>query len=134
MNYLQFNHLHILATALLQWILGALWYSPVLFGKPWNAVVNVPPEKKKTRMIFGMIASYIGSVIVAFMLMHVLWWADATSLKRSALVGFSLWAGFVFAPLSAQYVYEGRPFKLFAINTGYWLVALLASAALLVRW
>ena len=117
----------------MQWLLGALWYSPVLFGKPWKAMVDVPPERKKTRMVLGMIASFIGSVIVSFLLMHVLWWAGVDGLKRGVFVGFILWAGFIFAPLSAQYIYEGRSFKLFAINTGYWLVALLMSSALLAR-
>jgi hypothetical protein len=133
MSFLQFNHLHILTSALMQWLLGALWYSPVLFGKPWKAMVDVPPERKKTRMVLGMIASFIGSVIVSFLLMHVLWWAGVDGLKRGVFVGFILWAGFIFAPLSAQYIYEGRSFKLFAINTGYWLVALLMSSALLAR-
>jgi hypothetical protein len=134
MNLLHFNHLHVFAVALLQWLLGALWYSPVLFAKPWKAMVGVPSETKKNRMVLGMIASFVGSLMVSFMLMHVLWWADTGSLRHALLVGLGLWIGFIFAPLCAQYVYEDRPFKLFAINTGYWLVALLASCAVLVRW
>jgi hypothetical protein len=134
MSFLQFNHLHILTVAVLQWLLGALWYSPVLFAKPWSAMVDVPSEAKKNRMILGMIASFVGNLVLSFLLMHVLWWAGGDSLKRGAFVGFVLWAGFIFAPLSAQYIYEGRPFKLFAINTGYWLIALSASGALLARW
>ena len=134
MSILHFNHLHVFAAALLQWLLGALWYSPVLFAKPWKAMVEVPPESKKNRMVLGMIASFIGCLIVSFMLMHLLWWSDTEGLKRALLVGLSLWLGFIAAPLAAQYIYEGRPFKLFAINTGYWLLAILAGCALLVRW
>ncbi|MGD0859454.1 MAG: DUF1761 domain-containing protein [Terracidiphilus sp.] len=134
MSLLHFNHLHVFAAALLQWLLGALWYSPVLFAKPWKAMVGVPSEAKKSRMILGMIASFVGSLMVSFMLMHVLWWSDTGSLRHALLVGLGIWIGFIFAPLCAQYIYEGRPFKLLAINTGYWLVALLASCAVLVRW
>ena len=50
------------------------------------------------------------------------------------VIGFIVWAGFMAAPLSASYIYEGRPFKLFAINLGYWLVCLLASGVLLALW
>jgi hypothetical protein len=50
------------------------------------------------------------------------------------LIGFILWLGFIAAPLAASYIYEGRPFKLFAINTGYWLVGLLITGGLLAVW
>jgi hypothetical protein len=33
-----------------------------------------------------------------------------------------------------QGIYEGRPFKLFAINQGYWLVGLMIVGAMLAVW
>jgi len=134
MSFLHFNHMHVLMAALVQWVLGALWYSPVLFANPWTAMVEVRPEAKGSRMAIGMIASFIGSLVVSFLLMHVVWWSGAYGFKQGARVGFILWAGFIFVPLAAQYLYEGRPFKLFAANTGYWLVALMMSGALLAHW
>ena len=38
------------------------------------------------------------------------------------------------APNFAQGIYESRPFKLFAINSGYWLVGLLITGGLLATW
>jgi len=133
MSYLHFNYLTVLGAAVFQWILGALWYS-VLFAKPWKAMVVVNPETKNRTMIVGMIASFISSLILSFLLLHILWWAEASGLKRGALVGFVLWAGFVAAPMVASHIYESRPIKLFLINTGYWLVALVLSGALMARW
>jgi hypothetical protein len=37
----------------------------------------------------------------------------------------------VAAPLFSETIYERRPFKLFAISTGYWLVALVISGGVL---
>jgi hypothetical protein len=85
-------------------------------------------------MIVGMIASFIGSVVTSLMLAHVVIWSGAKSVAAGALIGFILWLGFLAAPLCASYIYEGRPFKLFAINTGYWLVALLITGGLLAVW
>ncbi len=129
------NHLALLVSALIQWFLGALWYSPVLFAKPWMAMVHPPSgaEKKKT-LAAGMIASFIGSLILSFVLWHVVAWAGADTWLSGALVGFVAWAGFIASPLFAQGIYESRPFKLFAINTGYWLVGLLISGGLLAVW
>jgi hypothetical protein len=37
-------------------------------------------------------------------------------------------------PLFAQHIYEKRPFRLFAINAGYWLVAMMVSGGILGWW
>lgn len=135
MHHLQFNHYAILVCALIQWFLGAIWYSPVLFAKPWMAIVGIQPgNAKKSSMITGMILSFVGSLMLSFVLAHMVIWAGATTAAWGALIGFIAWAGFMAAPLAASYVYEGRPFKLFAINLGYWLVGLVVSGILLAVW
>jgi hypothetical protein len=50
------------------------------------------------------------------------------------IVGFICWLGLIAAPMFPQGIYEGRPFKLFAINAGYWLIALLGTGAILAVW
>ena len=135
MHHLHFNHWAILVSALIQWFLGAAWYSPALFAKPWRSMVFVRPDStKNNRMIVGMIASFIGSLVTSLMLAHVVTWSGAATIGFGALIGFIVWLGFIAAPLCASYIYEGRPFKLFAINTGYWLVGLLISGGLLAVW
>jgi hypothetical protein len=134
MHHLHFNHWAILVSALIQWFLGAAWYSPALFAKPWMAMVSVRTKTKTVSMIVGMIASFVGSVVTSFILAHVVIWSGAATFSLGALIGFILWLGFIAAPLAASYIYEGRPFKLFAINTGYWLVALIVTGGLLAVW
>ena len=134
MHHLHFNHWAILVSALIQWFLGAAWYSPALFAKPWMAMVSVRTKTKTVGMIVGMIASFVGSVVTSFILAHVVMWSGAAIFSLGALIGFILWLGFIAAPLAASYIYEGRPFKLFAINTGYWLVALIVTGGLLAVW
>jgi hypothetical protein len=135
MAHLHFNHWAILVSAVIQWLLGAVWYSPALFAKPWMAMVLVRTDSTKKRsMILGMITSFIGSLVTSLMLAHVVIWSGAPGPAAGALIGLILWLGFIAAPLAASYIYEGRPFKLFAINTGYWLVGLLISGALLAVW
>ena len=135
MHELHFNHWAILVSAVIQWLLGAVWYSPALFAKPWAAVVGISKDTSKTSsMVMGMIASFIGSLVTSLMLAHVVLWSGAPGAAAGALIGFIMWLGFIAAPLAASYIYEGRPFKLFAINTGYWLVCLLASGILLAVW
>jgi hypothetical protein len=130
-----FNHLAILSSALILWFLGAAWYSPALFAKPWMAMLGIGKgEGKRTALYVGMIASLIGDLILSFMLAHFIVWSGTTTCKRGAMIGFIVWIGFFAAPNLPQSIYEGRPFKLFAINNGYWLVGLLIVGALLGAW
>jgi hypothetical protein len=135
MHELHFNHWAILVSAVIQWLLGAVWYSPALFARQWAAMVGISKDSSKSKtMVLGMIASFIGSLVTSFVLAHVVLWSGAQTFGIGALIGLILWMGFIAAPLWASYIYEGRPARLFAINTGYWLVALMISGGLLAVW
>jgi hypothetical protein len=135
MHHLHLNLWPVLVSALILWFLGAIWYSPALFAKPWMAALGITPDpSKKKGLMAGMISSFIGDLILAFVLTHITHWAHATTLGRGAFVGFLAWFGFFVAPNFPQGIYENRPFKLFAINNGYWLLGLLIVGGLLGVW
>jgi hypothetical protein len=81
-----------------------------------------------------MIASFIGDLILSFVLAHVLGWAGVTTLGWGVFIGVLVWMGFFVAPALPQGIYENRSFKLFAINAGYWLVGLIIVGGLLAVW
>jgi hypothetical protein len=129
------NHWAILVSALFLWFLGAAWYSPALFAKPWMAMIGIKKdESKKSSMLAGMIASLICDVVLAFVLDHLIVWSGASTIGWGALIGFMVWVGFFAAPNLPQNIYEGRPFKLFAINNGYWLVGLVVIGSIMAIW
>jgi hypothetical protein len=130
-----FNHWAILVSAVILWLLGAIWYSPALFAKPWMAMVKLDPAQKNSKsMITGMISSFVLDIVLAFVLDHVVQWSGADTFGLGALVGFIMWLGFIAAPALPQGIYEGRPFKLFAINTGYMLIGLMILGGVLAVW
>lgn len=135
MHHLQhFNFFALLVSALILWFLGALWYSPVLFAKPWVAIVGRKMGEKPKGVVRGMIASLIGDFILAFILLHFILWSHAGQFSAGMFIGLITWLGFVVAPLYPQSIYEGRPFAYFAINSGYWLVGLVLVGGLLAVW
>jgi hypothetical protein len=133
MHHLHFNHLAVLVSTFYQWILGALWYS-LFFAKPWMALTRHVPGSRPKGAVVGMVSSFIGSLILSFILAHVVIWSGADSIHPGLFIGFICWLGFILPPIFAETIYEQRPYKLFAINAGYWLVALLGSGALLASW
>jgi len=137
---MSFHHLHhmnhwaVLVCALILWVLGAIWFSPALFSKVWMAELGIVPDATKKGLATGMIASLVGDVLVAFVLLHFVVWSGADSFATGAFVGFISWLGFFAATQLPQGIYERRSAKLFLITTGYWLVGLPIVGGLLAVW
>jgi len=92
MHHLHFNHYAILVAALFQWFLGALWYS-LLFNKPWMALTGHTKAEKPKGMVLSMVTSFIGGLILAFVLAHVIIWSPpvAGALSSALSAGWALW-------------------------------------------
>jgi hypothetical protein len=133
LNWHLFNLWAVLVAALIQWVLGALWYS-LFFRKPWMALVGHKSEGRPKGAIVAVTSSFIGGLLLSFVLAHIVYWAGAMTWHRGAFLGFICWLGFIAVPLSAEHQYERRPCKLFAINAGYWLVALVVTGIVLAVW
>jgi hypothetical protein len=128
------NHGALLVSAVFLWLLGALWYSPVLFAKPWIAIVGRKEGEKPKGLVKGMISSFVGDLILSLVLAHFVVWSGATTFAWGAFVGFLSWFGFYISPLYPQSIYEGRPFLYVVINGGYWLVGLIIVGGVLAIW
>ncbi|MGB6973755.1 MAG: DUF1761 domain-containing protein [Terracidiphilus sp.] len=135
MHHLLFHPWSVLVSGVFLWLLGAVWYSPVTFAKPWMAMLKIERDpNKRGSIFFAMVASFVGDLLTAFVVAHLIGWSHARTLGWGALVGFIAWLGFFAAPSFPQGLYERRPFGLFLINNGYWLVGLVAVGALLAVW
>lgn len=135
------QHLHfmnpwaILVGGIIFWVLGAVWYSPVLFAKPWMAIVGLQKtDGRRPGMILAMTASFLCDLVVAFVLAHLIMWADANTFGWGAFIGALAWIGFIGATNLPQGLYEGKPFKYFAINGGYWFFSLVIVGGMLAIW
>jgi hypothetical protein len=129
------NNLAILVAGIILWVLGAIWYSPALFAKPWMQLLGINREPgKRDGLLLGMTASFIGGLVLSFVLTHIIMWSNTTGFVRGGVVGVLVWMGFIAATALPQGLYEKRPFKLFAINGGYWLVGLFVVGGMLAVW
>ena len=135
MHHLHLNPWAILVGGVALWILGAVWYSPALFAKPWMALLGMQKtEGRKPGMLLAITAALICDIVMAFMLEHLILWSGASTFAWGAFIGVLAWIGFIAAPNLPQGMFEGRPFKLFAINSGYWLVGLIVVGGMLAVW
>ncbi len=135
MQGLQLHHLlvWVSVSAVVQWLFGALWYG-VIFKKSWRKFVGFAEGEKPKNAGFGAIASLIACFLLSFVLAHVIAWAGAINFTGGAKLGIVCWVGFMAPPLFAQHIYENRRANLFAINAGYWLLAMAVGGAILAAF
>ncbi len=133
MEFFHANVLAVLAAAVLQFLIGWLWYG-VIFNKSYRVLVGLP-EGEKPANAGGILALiFITNLIVVFALAQIVMLSQVTDLTKGMFEGVVCGLGFVVPPLLALHVSEGKPFKLFGIHAIFWLVAMGASGALLACW
>jgi hypothetical protein len=71
---------------------------------------------------------------MSFILANIIVWAHIATFAHGTVIGVLMWIGFIAAPNLPQGLYEKRPFKLFAINSGYWLLGLFIVGGVLAAW
>jgi hypothetical protein len=134
MQHFVINYLALAAATIARFLFGWLWYSPLGFGKSWMALTNCTPEDMKKNLPRAIPADLITSFILAFVLVHAVHYAGATSAAQGAAVGFFNWLGFIATVTFTATLYEKRPFKLFLINNGFQLITLLFMGAIVAVW
>lgn len=129
------NYLALIVAAIANMAIGMLWYGP-LFGKQWMAMTGLTKESMKDMPLKpwqAMIGGLITSLVIAYVLLFfTLTWV--TSLSEALMSAFWIWLGFVATTQLSGFLWEGKSFKLFLLNTGYSLVAYGVMAAILFLW
>lgn len=123
-----------IVAVLVKVIVGALWYSPLLFLKPWQRLSGISDEQMKGGMAKGMITWIVGAVIMTFVLAHAVHYAGANTIALGAAVGFLNWLGFILVVQLDDWAAAKRSTQLLAINAGSNLVALVIMGAILAAW
>ena len=127
------NFLAIGISALSSFVLGGLWYSPLLFGKAWMKETGITEEAAKNQnmaKVFGF--AFITSLVIAFNLAMFL--GSSSTLATGILYGFLAGFGWVAMSFAINDLFEQRSFKLFAINAGYHTIGFTIMGAILGAW
>lgn len=114
----EINGWAVLAAGVSSMVLGALWYSPALFGKAWSAASGVTEEKAKsanrgTTMGGAFVLALIGACVFAMFL------GPKPAPMLATAAGSSAGLCWVAGSFGINYLFEQRPLRLFLINGGY---------------
>jgi hypothetical protein len=127
------NYLAVFAAAASTFLIGGLWYSPLLFQRAWMRANNLTENDLRTggqAKIFGL--AFVFALVMALNLAMLLNAPDTTT-TWGATAGL-LAAIWVALGIGTVALFERRPFAYTAINGGYWLVSFVVMVAILGAW
>jgi len=141
MHYLSSVNLYpVLASGVAAMIIGFVWYSPLLFARPWMKLMGIDPDdkeklaelQKSAGPTYGL--AFVAALVTAFVLGKVIWMASVSTPLYALKIGFAMWLGFVTTVQLTGALFARQPWGLYLINTGYQLVCYLVMSLIFVFW
>jgi hypothetical protein len=112
------NWLAILAASVAAFVLGGAWYSPLLFGKKWQAAAGLSDETLKSgnpAIIFG--GAFLLALLASWM--FALFLGPRPELPLGAAAGAAAGLCWVATSFGINGLFERKPLSLVLINAGY---------------
>jgi hypothetical protein len=134
------NLLAVLVCAVSSFIIGGLWYS-LIFNKMWlKAMGKTKEDFKDAKPGLPMLLSFVASIIMAFILAHILNLAfgkcpnPVPDLQTAIETAGGCWVAFTLMPTFVTRNFEASNYNLFLIGTAYRLVDFVVMAIILTLW
>ncbi len=131
------SHLPVLVAAVVVFVLGWLWYSPLLFYKPWMRLRGLDPVAAMSgaKMPGGkLVVELARCLILAYVIARFVALLGISSWLMAVHFGFMVWIGFPVIILAGSVLWENIPWKVAAIHAGDWLVKMLVISIIVTLW
>ncbi|CAN5234814.1 hypothetical protein BH23BAC1_BH23BAC1_36520 [soil metagenome] len=127
------NWMAVLVAAFSTFLIGGLWYSPVLFGKVWMKENNLHEDDLKggTTKIFGL--AFLFALVMSFNLAMFLN-DEATDAAWGATAGFLAGFGWVAMSIFTIGFFERKSLTYMLINAGYITISFIIMGLILGAW
>lgn len=123
----------VVIVAILNIVLGMIWYSPNFLGKIWARSQGLDNETLRPGPL-----QYVSAIFVALLMAAIfytlLYWLNAFTAYEGLKLGFYIWLGFLFTSHVSGVIWAKKPLVAFLIDTAFDLVNLLMMGAILASW
>jgi hypothetical protein len=135
-NPSRISYLAIVAALLAAAAVSSVWYSSLLFGKPWMELsgmnragtgnISLPAWRGSIDLVRELVVIYVFARFVSNL--RIVDWKSAVSL------GFWMWLGFPVQMLVGASLWDNKPWTLDLIHAGDWLLKMVLIALILAKW
>ncbi len=130
------NYWAVMGAAVASFVIGMLWYGP-LFRTQWmklSGITTASMKKMKMTPAHSMSIGFVATLLTAYVLSNFVHVLGITTLTAAAQFAFWVWVGLVAPVQLGAYLWEGKPLKLFVLNTAHNLVVLIVMSGILAVW
>ncbi len=127
------NWVAVVAAVVASMIIGALWYSKMLFAAEWMKLIGKSEKELKENATTGYAIAVVLGLIEAIFMSVLLkdLGTSVQTLAGGATVGLFIWIGFIAPPSLMGTIFAGKRKKLWAIDYGSQLVIIVAMGAII---
>ena len=133
----QINYVAVGVAALATFFIGAVWYSPLLFGRLWMKAHGYSEEDlvqlRKTAGRAYMV-SLLCYLVMAFVLAVLASWTGVSTVPQGAFLGFLVLIGFLATLGLAANMFSEKPLSTYFLDAGYQLVYAMTMGVILAAW
>jgi hypothetical protein len=119
------------------WALGALWYSPLLFGKKWQKELGFTDEylkKGNMAVVFGLSFVLMFIMVIGMNLTLMVHKPEEVTWMNGLRLGIFIGFVFAMATMGINYLYQRRSFVLWLIDGLYIVIGLGIAGIILGAW
>lgn len=133
MEFPDINYFAVLVSALAFFVIGSIWYSPLLFANTWMKELGFTKEElSKGNMVKTFGVSFLLMLIMAFNLAAFI--GNGAGFQFGMTAGALTGIGWVALAIGINYLYERKSFRIWLINAGYMAVSFTVMGAIIGAW
>ena len=131
MQYLsQVNWMAILVATIVGFVLGGLWFSPVMFSNRWMAALDKPKEQLG-KPGPALVLSFVVTLVTATALAVLLRIMPLTTTPGALRLGLTIGVVFYALATASDYAYTGWPRTIYWIQASYHVVMIAVMAVII---
>ncbi len=128
------NYVAVAVAAVVPIIIGALWYSPLLFGGLCANAHGYTDERLRELAGRSLKVAPFCYLLMAFVFALLVSYTGVSTARQGTCLGLLVWIGFLATLGLTAHVYSGKPLTIFFADAGFQLVYAMAMGAILAAW
>jgi hypothetical protein len=129
------NYLAVLVAGVVYMIIGALWYSPVMFGNAWMKALGKSKEQVSADFTpLNYVWALLTALIASYGIARIWVWSGGTTLADGLMIGILAGVCFSFTSMWVNDAFEAKKRSLTIINVSYHIVGLTVAGAIIGVW
>jgi hypothetical protein len=128
----------ILVASIAAFGIGALWYSPILFGRQWMALVKMTDADAANAKERGVaklyVAQFIATAVTFAAMAFIIRATGSDTAKQGIFIACLVWLGFPVMSTIGDMLWQKKPLKLAMISLLGTLVSWIVGGAIIGAW